>query len=109
MENPVETDLRTNQAASFFLLAVLSGILLSVSCLCGECIALKLAPPPPQRQQLNSSEAAMKSVPEESDKFAPLRQSGLVQLYWSSQCNSPSICSPGALRQFSNAAVTPTW
>ena len=54
-----------NQAASYFLLAVLSGILLSVSCLCGECIALKLAPPPPRLpplQRHNSSSDAARAT-----------------------------------------------
>jgi hypothetical protein len=32
------------RAVSYFLLAVLSGLLVGVCCLCGECIALRLAP-----------------------------------------------------------------
>ena len=69
--NAVEKHLpQQNQAASYFLLAVLSGILLSVSCLCGECIALKLAPqpsPPPPQQHLSSNTAVLKGAPEESE------------------------------------------
>ena len=74
-----------NQAASYFLLAVLSGILLSVSCLCGECIALKLAPPPPpipppHRHNTSESSDSARGGPDPEVSFMHVRLSPKAQL-----------------------------
>ena len=81
-----------NQAASYFLLAVLSGLLLSVSCLCGECIALKLAPPPPRLpplQRHNSSSDAAREAKDVS-KFTRSHTYQEFSVY-SNQISEPVI------------------
>ncbi len=53
------------KAATYFLLAVLSGLLVGVSCLCGECIATRmiappLPPPPPPPPPLSTAGSSTK-------------------------------------------------